>query len=416
MKIKVGEDSLKRRKIFPVHPNFRVIALATPPESANPWISHDIMHMFHFHEFSAWEDGGQSHWLDILYSIVPNLSQDIAITIHQFAGKMRELCQDPIVQLESSISLRQMIRVAKHCSIYPGDLYETLCNVCMVKFMPQAKREFVLGIMKALNIVGYKDGNSKDKRANISIQEPNILRIGSVSLPIATPKHPELVPDILFFDIARHTLHLEWMAKDFVLGEHILLIGNQGVGKNKLADRMLQLMRREREYMQLHRDTTVQSLTSTPSLVHGVIKWEDSPLVKAMEFGRVLMLDEVDKAPTEVVCILKSLIEDGEILLSDGRRYVTEKSLLGDSNLEKMRELGIRRVHPEFRVIALANPPGYPFLGNDFFAEMGDVFACHSIDNPDQESEVELLQSYLFHILRQISQFSLTKVPDTVPM
>jgi hypothetical protein len=40
-------------------------------------------------------------------------------------------------------------------------------------------------------------------------------------------------------------------------------------------------------------------------------------------------------------------------------------------------------MHDEFRVIALANRPGYPFLGNDFFREMGDVFACHVVENPD---------------------------------
>lgn len=37
---------------------------------------------------------------------------------------------------------------------------------------------------------------------------------------------------------------------------------------------------------------------------------------------------------------------------------------------------------------------GYPFLGNDFFAEMGDVFACHAIDNPDQSSEMDMLKAY----------------------
>lgn len=43
--------------------------------------------------------------------------------------------------------------------------------------------------------------------------------------------------------------------------------------------------------------------------------WEDSPLIKAVEHGRTLIIDEADKAPVEVVCILKSLIEDGEMLL-----------------------------------------------------------------------------------------------------
>jgi MoxR-like ATPase len=49
--------------------------------------------------------------------------------------------------------------------------------------------------------------------------------------------------------------------------KYLLLIGNQGVGKNKISDRLLQLLRLEREYMQLHRDTTVQALTLSPSLV-----------------------------------------------------------------------------------------------------------------------------------------------------
>ena len=38
--------------------------------------------------------------------------------------------------------------------------------------------------------------------------------------------------------------------------------------------------------------------------------------------------------------------------------------------------------------------PGYPFLGNDFYRECGDVFASHAIDNPEVASEVELLRSY----------------------
>lgn len=41
--------------------------------------------------------------------------------------------------------------------------------------------------------------------------------------------------------------------KDFELGSHLLLIGNQGVGKNKITDRFLQLINRPRQYMQLHR-------------------------------------------------------------------------------------------------------------------------------------------------------------------
>jgi hypothetical protein len=34
---------------------------------------------------------------------------------------------------------------------------------------------------------------------------------------------------------------------------------------------------------------------------------------------------------------------------------------------------GILRTHQDFRLIALANRPGFPFLGNDFFASLVGV-------------------------------------------
>ncbi len=70
----------------------------------------------------------------------------------------------------------------------------------------------------------------------------------------------------------------------------------------------------------MHRDTTIAQLTATPSLVDGRVVYVDSPLVRAARDGRVLMIDEADKAPLEVVAILKGLIEDGQLLLADGRR------------------------------------------------------------------------------------------------
>ena len=227
-----------------------------------------------------------------------------------------------------------------------------------------------------------QDQPSRVKRIDTLPSGARVLRIGSTVAPVATPQNAALVPDVLFFDMPKHVALLEDMLKDMLLGEHLLLIGNQGVGKNKLSDHILQLLQREREYIQLHRDTTVQSLTLLPSLQGGVVVYEDSPLVKAMDHGRVLVVDEFDKAPTEVVCVLKGLLEDGEVLLSDGRRFISPKSPLF-AHYHGSSVDGVEVIHQDFRVIALANRPGYPFLGNDFFREMGDVFACHVVENPD---------------------------------
>lgn len=53
------------------------------------------------------------------------------------------------------------------------------------------------------------------------------------------------------------------------------------------VDRVLQLLRAEREYVQLHRDTTVTSLTLRPLLEQGRLRYEDAPLVRAAKYGRV---------------------------------------------------------------------------------------------------------------------------------
>ena len=95
------------------------------------------------------------------------------------------------------------------------------------------------------------------------------------------------------------------------------------------------------------------------------------------------------QAPAEVVCVLKGLLEDGEILLPDGRRFVNAKSPVyhtaraeeearrrGEAESQDKTPPGgydglqRRSIHPVgegFMILALANRPGFPFLGNDFF-------------------------------------------------
>ena len=38
--------------------------------------------------------------------------------------------------------------------------------------------------------------------------------------------------------------------------------------------------------------------------------------MKAVKSGHILVVDEADKAPTHVTCILKTLVESGEMILS----------------------------------------------------------------------------------------------------
>jgi len=107
------------------------------------------------------------------------------------------------------------------------------------------------------------------------------------------------------------------------------------------------------------------------------------------------------------------------MILSDGRRIVPHNDKRASSPSPN-----IIPIHPDFRMIIMANRPGFPFLGNDFFGALGmflyhihiyfeifachscvfeffgcgiflgDLFSCHDIDNPSPESELALLKSY----------------------
>ncbi len=78
------------------------------------------------------------------------------------------------------------------------------------------------------------------------------------------------------------------------------------------------------------------------------------------------------------------------MILSDGRRIVAPVA-----KFDRLRDSeDLVRMHPDFRMVVLANRPGFPFLGNDFFGAMGDLFACHAVDNPSLDSEMSMLRRY----------------------
>lgn len=299
---------------------------------------------------------------------------------------------DPIVRnLSLTLSTRQLLRIAHRMSVYSAEslmengAYDTIQQTFLAKFLPSLPRTALENAIEKVSI--KKPRNLAAPKTKIQIENGN-LTIGKTSTKRYETNALTKVPDIVFFDVPQHIQLMEKLLQDFLLGNHLLLVGNQGVGKNKVADRLLQLMNRPREYIQLHRDTTVQSLTIQASVKDGIVVYEDSPLVRAIRNGHVLVVDEADKAPTHVTCILKTFVENGEMILSDGRKIIPSGQKIDE------KSSALIQTHTDFRMIVLANRPGFPFLGNNFFRSVGDLFSCHSVDNPSIESEIYLLQQY----------------------
>lgn len=307
-------------------------------------------------------------------------------TIIELAHLLRENKDSSLKKLSGHLSLRQLLRIAARLQRFPSDdVYSILEEIFMINFLPSLTKNALINIMKKFDINFPKKTDGNDVIC-CEINN-NILKIGSTQIEIYMPENRTKVPHIQFHDVPQHLRLMERLMQDFQLGYNLLLVGNQGVGKNKIVDRFLELLNRPREYIQLHRDTTVQTLTVQPAIKDSLLIYEDSPLVTAIKYGHVLVIDEADKAPTHVTCVLKSLIESGQMVLSDGRKIVPKGSVYAERK-------NYIETHPDFRVIVLANRPGFPFLGNDFFNALGGLFCCHSVDNPSRDSEIALLKYY----------------------
>ncbi|XP_077584586.1 von Willebrand factor A domain-containing protein 8 [Stigmatopora nigra] len=382
----LSDEQLKQRSILAIHPSFRVLALAEPPQvggKGQQWLNPELLTMFLYHGVSPL---GRAEELDLLRGLSPNVPEEAAEQLLGLTHSLRRTNEPTAQSLASSLSTRQLLRICRRLSAYPEESVAHAVNkACLSRFLPSLARA---SLQKSLENCSLHENPAPQDTSDFScLVQDGVLTIGKVSAPVYKPTEKMKVPDVLFYDNPQHMMVMEDMLKDFLLGEHLLLVGNQGVGKNKIVDRFLQLLKRPREYLQLHRDTTVQTLTLQPSVRDGVITYEDSPLVKAVKMGHILVIDEADKAPTNVTCVLKTLVESGEMILADGRRIISDP-------LEAQGRANTIAMHPDFRMLVLANRPGFPFLGNDFFGALGDIFSCHAVDNPKAGDELAMLKRY----------------------
>ncbi|KAF7762262.1 hypothetical protein Agabi119p4_8855 [Agaricus bisporus var. burnettii] len=292
------------------------------------------------------------------------------------------------------LGTRSLVRIARKLAMFPDslDLHLTLAQSLLAEFLPAMERLNLNTLLEDSNIIR----RSQTFYPSPYVEENKLVfpppsSGGEKTYPAIIPKFPASedpegvsshVPHMdHFYDNSLQTGLMRDLAIDLeLLKEHVVLLGNQGVGKNKIVDRLCQLLCRPREYIQLHRDTTVNQLMFTTTLEGGVINYTDSPPLRAVKYGRFIIIDEADKAPEHVVAVFRSLAGQGELTLSDGRRVRSVRD----------RENDIV-VHPNFRLILLANRPGYPFLGNNFLQVLGENFGAHAVSNPDSESEKNLL-------------------------
>ena len=106
-----------------------------------------------------------------------------------------------------------------------------------------------------------------------------------------------------------------------------------------LAFRFCELTNRECEYISLTADSSEGDLKSRREIRQNIVengltvRWFDQAVVRAAIFGRVLVLEGLEKAERNVLPVLNNLLENREMQLEDGRFLVAPERY--DKLLEK---------------------------------------------------------------------------------
>ncbi|VDL72508.1 unnamed protein product [Nippostrongylus brasiliensis] len=372
------EAQLNSRGVFRIPNSFRLVLLGNSSLTENKWLDETVMSMMPFISMPKLSIEDQCA---IVQGMVSSEASGTTQKLVKFVEKLRSSGDAGLRGVAESLSMRKLIHIAKQDCLHPGELRNLVEKAALAK----------LAFYTELDKSGFVKEPSKPSEFADDVKY-------LLDQDASSEKHETMIPDVLFYENDQHMGVIRDMARDMRLGSHLLLIGNQGVGKNKIADRFLHLIQRPRQYMQLHRDTTVETITMQTTVENGVLRYEDSALVRAARAGHVLVIDEADKAPLHVIAILKSLLDSGTLLLGDGRRIQPASAPPSERSIP---------LHPNFRIIMLANRPGFPFLGNDLFALLGDLFSVHTVDNPNRENELEMLKKYAPNIrVSQLSPFN----------
>lgn len=104
----------------------------------------------------------------------------------------------------------------------------------------------------------------------------------------------------------------------------VYIVGLSGNGKTTMVEQVCAATGRELMRVNITEQTDEDDLFGGFRLVNGETVWYDGPVVKAMEQGSVLLLDEVDLGRSPCMC-LQPVLEGKGLLLKKINRYVKPK-------------------------------------------------------------------------------------------
>ncbi|EJS42740.1 mdn1p [Saccharomyces arboricola H-6] len=173
--------------------------------------------------------------------------------------------------------------------------------------LPSVPECFVLNKSHKYFIIGPQDLNSK------------VTSICGVIVPKIHTTHDKLSYPLTFVPTEKIVSSLRQLGRKIQNSTPIMLIGKAGSGKTFLINELSKYMGCHDSIVKIHlgeqTDAKLLIGTYTSGDKPGTFEWRAGVLATAVKEGRWVLIEDIDKAPTEVLSILLSLLEKRELTI-----------------------------------------------------------------------------------------------------
>jgi hypothetical protein len=157
----------------------------------------------------------------------------------------------------------------------------------------------------------------------LEIKAPMVKRIEEVEESVVAYHNPteSLIPskDPLYVPFGHYTDIVNIVKSGMYYP--VFVTGLSGNGKTFMVEQACAKAKREFFRVNITVETDEDDLLGHYALIDGNTVWQDGPVVKAMERGAILLLDEIDLASSKIMC-LQPVLEGKGVYLKKVNRFV----------------------------------------------------------------------------------------------